>query len=123
MFFPVERSSTPRRRETTGGSLGSNTSARNLNQNHARTRSNGVSTKQHQQQNDLDTGNKESVTYRLEWRINNITDLAMHVEGSGGGDTREGVAGTGESPSEVLRAGKQTVDGMYKFDLGEFSAT
>lgn len=61
----------------------------------------------------------------LEWRINNVTDLTMHVEGHGtsAGETRDGGGSTereeSQSPSEVLRAGRETVDGMYKFDLGK----
>ena len=118
----TDRASTPRRRETTGGSLGSSTSVRN----HTRTRSNGVSSKQYQQKdNNATLGSKETITYKLEWRINNVTDLAMHVEGrgAGAGGPRDGGGsiGTeeGQSPSEVLRAGRETVDGMYKFDLGK----
>lgn len=65
-------------------------------------------------------GNRETITYEMEWRIDNLSELVMHVEGITGEHHGSG-SKTGESASEILRAGMQTADGAYKFDLGEFT--
>jgi hypothetical protein len=62
---------------------------------------------------------KETITYKYEWKIEDVTQLAAHVEGSGQGD--EGQEQEHESPSEFLRVGRKTADEMYKFDLGMYT--
>lgn len=107
----IDRTSTPRRRETTGGSLGSNTSARNQ----VATRSNSAL------QNDSSYfEHTEKMTHELEWRINNLSELVAHVEGPDGGGEQGKRGDSWHSPSEVLRDGKRSVDQFYKFDLGVY---
>lgn len=109
----LHRSDTPsnrRRRETTGGSVGSNTSSRLQTQP-----SKSSATWSRQQQIGGSGSDGRSITYKLEWRIDDVAELARHVEvlNSGLDSGNEG-----DSPSEVLKAGRQTADLMYKFDLG-----
>ena len=54
------------------------------------------------------------MTYKVEWKIEDVSQLAAHVEGSTPVEREEGQ----ESPSEILRTGRKTADEMYKFDLG-----
>jgi len=68
---------------------------------------------------------RESITYKHEWRIEDVSQLAAHVEGQASGSgTSEGSSRdhegheAQESPSEILRAGRKSADEMYKFDLG-----
>ena len=55
------------------------------------------------------------MTYRHEWRIEDVSQLAAHVEGTTPGEEREDGQ---ESPSEILRMGRKTADQLYNFDLG-----
>ena len=108
------RNRTPRRRENTDGSTSSTFLASESSFN--RSKSQAV-------EQLLDR--KESITYKHEWRIEDISQLSAHVEGSasgsgsGSGSGENGERHEGqESPSEILRAGRKSADEMYKFDLG-----
>lgn len=70
----------------------------------------GIRTKGIQQQTP-DSGRRECITYKIEWRIGDVASLAARVEGRAYGEYGGG--------SEVTLNGRQTVDGMYKFDLGQ----
>jgi hypothetical protein len=101
------RNRTPRRREHTGGSTSSTflASESSFGPSHSHTKPSEP--------------RRESITYKHEWKIDDVSQLAAHVEGTtpGNGDgegREEGV----ESPSEILRTGRKTSDEMYKFDLG-----
>jgi hypothetical protein len=102
------RNRTPRRREHTGGSTSSTFLASESSFGHSHSHSHS--------QGKLPEHRKESITYKLEWRIEDVSQLAAHVEGTAQGEREEGQ----ESPSEILRTGRKTADEMYKFDLGMF---
>lgn len=97
------RNRTPRRREHTGGSTSSTflASESSFSNSHSQSKS-----QEHR---------RESITYKHEWRIDEASQLAAHVEGTQG-EREEGQ----ESPSEILRTGRKTADDMYKFDLGMY---
>lgn len=108
------RNRTPRRRENTDGSTSSTFLASESSFN--RSKSQAV-------EQLLDR--KESITYKHEWRIEDVSQLAAHVEGQASGSgTSEGSSRdhdgheAQESPSEILRAGRKSADEMFKFDLG-----
>ena len=108
------RNRTPRRRENTDGSTSSTFLASESSFN--RSKSQAV-------EQLLDR--RESITYKHEWRIEDVSQLAAHVEGQASGSgTSEGSSRdhegheAQESPSEILRAGRKSADEMYKFDLG-----
>jgi hypothetical protein len=94
------RNRTPRRREHTGGSTSSTFLASESSFGHS--------------QGKPQENRKESITYKHEWKIEDVSQLAAHVEGTAQGEREEGQ----ESPSEILRTGRKTADEMYKFDLG-----
>ena len=98
------RNRTPRRREHTGGSTSSTFLASESSFGHSHSHS---KSQEHR---------RESITYKHEWKIEDVSQLAAHVEGTGTGEREEGQ----ESPSEILRTGRKTADEMYKFDLGTF---
>jgi hypothetical protein len=104
------RNRTPRRREHTGGSTSSTFLASESSFNHSHSHSHSQSGKPEYR--------KESITYKHEWRIEDVSQLAAHVEGFISGEEREEGQ---ESPSEILRSGRKTADEMYKFDLGTSS--
>jgi hypothetical protein len=98
------RNRTPRRREHTGGSTSSTFLASESSFGHSHSQSQGK----------LPEHRKESITYKHEWKIEDVSQLAGHVEGTAQGERDE----EQESPSEILRTGRKTADEMYKFDLG-----
>jgi len=100
------RNRTPRRREHTGGSTSSTFLASESSFGHAHSNSQGK----------FQEPRKESITYKHEWKIEDVSQLAAHVEGTTPGEREDGQ----ESPSEILRTGRKTADEMYKFDLGTF---
>jgi len=97
------RNRTPRRREHTGGSTSSTFLASESSFNISYPK---LTKSEHR---------KESVTYKHEWRIEDVSQLAAHVEGTTPGEEREDGQ---ESPSEILRMGRKTADQLYNFDLG-----
>jgi len=100
------RNRTPRRREHTGGSTSSTFLASESSFGHSPSHSQSRPTE----------NRRESLTYKVEWKIEDVSQLAAHVEGTAPGEREEGQ----ESPSEILRTGRKTADEMYKFDLGAF---
>jgi hypothetical protein len=96
------RNRTPRRREHTGGSTSSTFLASESSFGHSRSQAKSQERR------------RESLTYKHQWRIEDVSQLAAHVEGTTPGEREEGQ----ESPSEILRTGRKTADEMYKFDLG-----
>lgn len=98
------RNRTPRRREHTGGSTSSTFLASESSSGHSQSH---VKSQENR---------RESITYKHEWKIEDVSQLAAHVEGTAPDEREEGQ----ESPSEILRTGRKTADDMYKFDLGEF---
>jgi hypothetical protein len=108
------RNRPPRRREHTGGS----TSSAFLGSEPSFGQSQGRSKAQLAEQE-----RRESITYKHEWRIEDVSQLTAHVEGGNPGTGSVDGQGNGEgrleeSPSEILRTGRKTADEMYKFDLG-----
>jgi hypothetical protein len=113
------RNRTPRRRENTDGSTSSTFLASESSFNRSKTHA-----------VEQIAERRESITYKHEWRIEDVSQLAAHVEGtasasgSGSGSGEGGVVNEGlDSPSEILRTGRKTADEMYKFDLGSSSFT
>lgn len=66
----------------------------------------------------LDGEDKETVTHSLEWRIDDIAELAAHVEGRDTKRERGDNGGMEMSPSDFLPDEKLSVDQLYRFDLG-----
>lgn len=106
------RNRTPRQREHTGGSSSSTFFASDSSHGHGRSKSQAA---------ERPGSRKETITYKHEWRIDDITQLAAHVEGLDE-QPQPVIPATGqegESASEILRTGRKTADDMYKFDLGK----
>jgi hypothetical protein len=100
------RNRAPRRREHTGSTSFSDSS---LGPGHNHNRKSQVSDQ---------SDRRETITYKHEWRIEDLAQLAAHVEGLDGELNPVAAGEEMGSVSEILRTGRKTADEMYKFDLG-----